>query len=268
VDITFVAFPQEGILTSPGTAELMDMALARGVEAVGGLDPAGLDGDLEKHLDIVFDLAVRHGGRRADIHLHDPGELGTATMREIAARTAHYGLQHKVCISHGYALSQVSPPELERTAAALAGAGVGLVTNVPGEGLLPPVDRLLGHGVNVIFASDNVRDSWSPYGKADMLERVAMAGYQLGWNEDVRLQAGLERVTAAPTRALGDEAALLHPGDPADFTLVPAGCLQEAIVMQPAGRLVFRRGILASGSLNTASSSQPPRRAEPATSMS
>ena len=55
-------------------------------------------------------------------------------------------------------------------------------------------------GMNVVFASDNVRDSWSPYGKADMLERVALAGYLFGWNDDASLLQGLDRVTTSPSR--------------------------------------------------------------------
>ncbi len=97
-------------------------------------------------------------------------------------------------------------------------------------------------GVNLVLASDNVRDSWSPYGKADMLERVALAGYLNGWNDDERLLAGLDLVTSAAAITLGDKPALLRPGDAADFTLASAACPQEAIVSQPASRMVFRQG--------------------------
>src|SRR5215218_2292539 len=38
-----VAFPQHGLLTNPGTAELLDQALRDGVETIGGIDPAGMD---------------------------------------------------------------------------------------------------------------------------------------------------------------------------------------------------------------------------------
>jgi cytosine deaminase len=241
VDITLVAFPQEGILRSPGTAELLDQALELGVEAVGGLDPVGFDGDMEAHLDTVFGLAVKHGCS-IDIHLHDPNELGTATMREIALRAVALGLQGRVAVSHGYALGMVGPHELARTARTLADAHVTLITNVPGAEPRPPVDALLDLGVNVVFASDNVRDSWSPYGKADMLERVALAGYLFGWNSDVQLLSGLDRVTSAASHALGDEPALLQPGDPADFTLVTGDSLQEVIVTQPRERTVYRMG--------------------------
>jgi cytosine deaminase len=163
-------------------------------------------------------------------------------MREIAARTLDAGLTGRVAISHGYALSMVGRSELERTAATLAKANVTLITNIPGGGRVPPVEALIDLGVNVVFGSDNVRDSWSPYGKADMLERVALAGYLFDWNDDARLLGGLDRVTQAPSRALGDAPALLRPGDPADFSLVPASSLQAAIVSQPSGRVVYRHG--------------------------
>jgi cytosine/adenosine deaminase-related metal-dependent hydrolase len=241
VDITFVAFPQEGIAISPGTLELLDAALEMGVEAVGGLDPATRDSDRAGHLNTVFGLAASHGCR-VDIHLHEPGEIGAETVSEIATRTASYGLRGKVAISHGYCLGMLEADGLKRTAETLVDAGITLITNVPGHDARPPVDKLLDLGLNVVFASDNVRDSWSPYGKADMLERVALAGYLFGWNTDEALMRGLERVTIAPSVALGDAAALLRSGDPADFTLVPARSIQEAIVMQPAGRTVYKTG--------------------------
>jgi cytosine/creatinine deaminase len=241
VDLSFVAFPQEGILASPGTAELLAEALTMGVEAIGGLDPVTRDGSMDAHLDVVFGLAFKHG-RHVDIHLHDPDEIGTATMREIAGRTVALGLQGRVAVSHGYALAMVGMAELRRTANALVDAGVSLISNVPGREPRPPYDLLQDLGLNVVFASDNVRDSWSPYGKADMLERVALAGYLGGWNEDEKLLAGLEHVTTAASIALDDDPALLREGDPADFTLVPAHSLQEAIVAQPSGRIVYRLG--------------------------
>jgi cytosine deaminase len=240
-DISFVAFPQEGVLSSPGTAELLDEALSMGVEAIGGLDPVTRDGNMDGQLDVVFGLAAKYASR-VDIHLHDPEEIGTSTMREIAARTIALDLQGKVAISHGYALGMVDERELERTAIPLVEAGVTLISNVPGKEPRPRYDALVDLGMNVVFASDNVRDSWSPFGKADMLERVALAGYLLGWDEEARLLSGLAHVTTAPALALGDEPAQLRPGDPADFTLVPAGSYLEAIVSQPSGRIVYRGG--------------------------
>jgi cytosine deaminase len=103
LDIQLVAFPQSGILSSPGTAGLMAAAVQAGVEVVGGLDPAGIDGDVAGHLDVVFDLAERLG-TPIDIHLHDHGELGAFELREIGRRTQALGLGGRVTVSHAYAL--------------------------------------------------------------------------------------------------------------------------------------------------------------------
>src|SRR4029077_6934018 len=50
VTIQIVAFPQSGILRSPGTGDLLDAAIAEGADLLGGLDPVGIDGDLDGHL--------------------------------------------------------------------------------------------------------------------------------------------------------------------------------------------------------------------------
>ncbi|MBU1304688.1 MAG: amidohydrolase family protein, partial [Alphaproteobacteria bacterium] len=57
IDVELVAFPQSGILASPGTAELMDEAIALGCDLVGGLDPGSFDRDIEGHLSAVFSIA-------------------------------------------------------------------------------------------------------------------------------------------------------------------------------------------------------------------
>lgn len=86
IDIQLVAFPQSGILASPGTPQLLDEAVGLGANVVGGLDPASFDRDVEKHLDVVFGVAGKHGVD-VDIHLHDSGTLGAFEIEQIAART-------------------------------------------------------------------------------------------------------------------------------------------------------------------------------------
>lgn len=43
--IQLVAFPQAGVMSCPGTAAVLEQALAAGVEVLGGIDPTTLDGD-------------------------------------------------------------------------------------------------------------------------------------------------------------------------------------------------------------------------------
>jgi hypothetical protein len=103
VELQLVAFPQGGLLVSPGTLDLMKAALDLGVDVVGGIDPAGIDRDPIRHLDTVFELATRYR-RGVDIHLHDLGELGRWEIERICDMTQDLGLQGQVVISHAYAL--------------------------------------------------------------------------------------------------------------------------------------------------------------------
>ena len=78
--IQVVAFPQSGMLVRPGTVELLEAALANGATVVGGLDPAAIDRDPARHLDVIFDLAEKYDAD-VDIHLHEPGELGAVLVK-------------------------------------------------------------------------------------------------------------------------------------------------------------------------------------------
>ncbi|HEX5531886.1 MAG TPA: cytosine deaminase, partial [Methylomirabilota bacterium] len=80
VSIQVVAFPQSGVVSRPGTAELLEQAVKDGAELIGGVDPTGIDGDAAGQLDVVFGIAGRHGAG-VDIHLHDGGEEGAAQIR-------------------------------------------------------------------------------------------------------------------------------------------------------------------------------------------
>src|ERR1700727_850594 len=102
IDIQLVASPQSGVTTEKGAPELMAAALSAGADLIGGLDPAGFDGDAKGQLDIVFGLADRFG-KGIDIHLHDGGETGASELRDIAERTIAAGMQGRVAVSHVFA---------------------------------------------------------------------------------------------------------------------------------------------------------------------
>ena len=246
MDIQIVAFPQNGILRDPGTAELLDEALAAGADLIGGLDPAGIDGDVKGHLDVVFGLAERHGVG-VDIHLHDAGALGCFELRDIAARTIATGLQGRVAVSHAFALGSDDTADVEATLAALAHARVAIMTNEPGSVPMPPVARLHGAGVLLFAGSDNIRDSWSPYGNGDMLERAMLIGYRQGMRGDADIARCFDLVTAAPARVLGlglETAYGLTIGAWADLVVLNAASVPEAVVRRPSDRLVIKRGVL------------------------
>ena len=243
IDIQLVAFPQSGILQSPGTAELLDEAVAMGADLVGGLDPASFDRDVEKHLDVVFGIAEKRGVG-VDIHLHDNGTLGIFEIEQIAARSRALGMAGQVAISHAYALGDVPVEIVKRTADVLAESGIAIMTNAPGRRPFPPVALLRDAGVTVFGGSDNIRDSWWPYGDGDMLGRANMIGYRSGFNTDDELRIAFDVVTAAGAKALRLEGYGLEVGDKADFVTLNAQHVPEAVVAIPRGRSVYKNGKL------------------------
>ena len=251
VTIQIVAFPQSGLLRSPGTAALLDEAVAQGADLVGGLDPIGIDGDLAGHLDPIFAIAVKHGVG-IDIHLHDGGESGIAQMLAIAERTRGNGLTGKVAISHAFALGSVPTDLAARTADTLAAAGIAIMSHGPGAATMPPLPLLRAHGVEVFGGSDNIRDAWSPFGNGDMLERAMLIGYRANFRHDHELRLAYEMVTEAAARVLGLPDYGIRVGGSADFVAMEAETLAEAVAARPrrkwvmkAGRVVAREGVLA-----------------------
>ncbi|MET0749086.1 MAG: amidohydrolase family protein [Rhizobium sp.] len=243
IDIQLVAFPQSGILQSPGTADLMDEAIAMGADVVGGLDPASFDRNLDGHLDVIFAIAERRGVD-IDIHLHDGGTLGQFTIEQICARTAALSMQGHVAVSHAYGLGDLAPDAARRAADQLAASGVAIMTNAPGNHAFPPVALLRAAGVTVFSGSDNIRDSWWPYGDGDMLSRAMLIGYRSGFYTDDELRAAFDMVTAAGAKALRIEDYGLVVGAKADFVTLQAAHVPEAVVAVPKQRAVYKAGRL------------------------
>lgn len=241
-DLDFVVFPQSGLLTQPGTSALMERAIEMGVETVGGLDPAGIDNDPIRHLKIIFDLAAKHGSG-IDIHLHDAGELGVWQIERIADFTAATGLAGKVMVSHAYCLGMVPTTQIDALAQRLADLRISLMTTAPADIGLPPVAFLRERGVNICCGSDGIRDAWTPFGTGDMLERALLLALRFDWTKDAEIAIAVDCVTGNGARALGIEDGYgLTVGCTADFILVAAETLGEAVARRTRDRTVIRHG--------------------------
>ncbi len=245
IDLQLVAFPQQGLLSRPGTLELMREAISLGVETVGGLDPAGIDGDPDGQLRAIFALAEEHG-RGIDIHLHDKGTLGAWQVRRIADYTRATGLAGRVMISHAYCLGMIGAQELEAIGGQLAELGISLMTSAPADIAVPPVARLTELGVNVCCGSDGIRDAWSPFGNGDMLERAFLTAFRFDWSSDDDFALALECATSRAAAAIGLAGRGLARGDAADFLMVDAINIGDALCRRSARRSVVRRGRLVS----------------------
>lgn len=241
VDIEIVAFPQSGMITRPGTVELMDAALEMGVEVVGGLDPCGIDRDPRAHLDAIFGLAEKHG-KPVDIHLHEQGALGWFSMEEILTRTRAHGLQGKVTVSHAFCLGAPERAQVAALQEQLAEARIHIVTTAPAATTVPSVKELRAAGILTGSGSDGIRDTWGPYGNGDMLERAMFIGLRNNLRRDDEVELALDICTQGGAAIMEIEGYGIALGCAADAVLVEGDTLAEAVASRAPRKLVLKGG--------------------------
>ena len=245
IDVEIVAFAQSGLLTRPGTLELLDQAMAMGAEVVGGLDPCAVDRDPKGHLDAIFGIAQKYG-RPLDIHLHERGEMGAFSMDLILERTRALGMQGKVAVSHAFCLGMPDADHVRRLIDELAQERIALVTTAPASSPAPSVMACLKAGIVIAGGSDGVRDSWNPYGMGDMLERATLVGLRNNFRRDEEMELALDVCTYKGAAVMGIADYGLAVGCTADFVILPGETICEAIVERPADRTVVKRGRIVS----------------------
>jgi cytosine/adenosine deaminase-related metal-dependent hydrolase len=107
---------------------------------------------------------------------------------------------------------------------------------------VPPIARLRKAGVTVCSGSDGIRDTWGPYGNADMLARAMFLGLRNNFRKDEEVEVGLEACTYGGAKVMGLKGYGLERGCAADLLLVPGETPTEAVVSQPNARTVIKRG--------------------------
>jgi cytosine deaminase len=273
VEIQVVAFPQEGLAARPGTDELLVEALRRGVDVVGGCSYA--EDDVEgcrAHLRRVFDLAERFDvpvdvhADFAPAHATDPRH---ALAGDVAALTRARGWGGRTTIGHVTTLAGYADDARRRLVAELADAGVGLVvlppTDLYVQGTVAPVAELLDGGVATALSSNNVRNAFTPFGTADVLDVTLLAAHTQPFGTRDGLDRLLDRATRGAAAMLGVDGASgatgvgrrshdLAPGSRADLVVLdsPRADHHTALLDRAPRRYVISGGrVVAKTATNT-----------------
>ncbi|PEJ56439.1 deaminase [Bacillus sp. AFS002410] len=244
-----VAFAQHGLLKSNAFNYVRE-ALRNGAGIVGSVDPAVVDQNIEESLYQLYNLAVE-ADADIDIHLHDPGHLGAFTMKRIVEFTKQAGWEGRVAISHAFGIGDVPRQEAYELANSFRDAGISIVTSVPINRQMPPVDLLNERGVEVAVGNDNIFDVWSPLGTGDILERAGRLAERFRWIDEVSLGQTLKYITGGKT-PLDTNGNQVWPkiGDSANLVLVEASCSAEAVARRAERKAVIYSGNIVSGSLS------------------
>jgi cytosine/adenosine deaminase-related metal-dependent hydrolase len=160
----------------------------------------------------------------------------------IMERTRALGMQGKVAVSHAFCLGMTDVDYASRLIDELAELSIHILTTGPAARPSPPVARLRSAGVVVAGGNDGIRDTWSPYGNGDMLERAMFIGLRNNFRRDDELEAALDVCTHGGAKVMELEGYGLAPGCRADFVLVEGETPAEAVVAHRPRSLVVKRG--------------------------
>ena len=96
--------------------------------------------------------------------------------------------------------------------------------------------------MTVFAGSDIVRDAWQPYGTGDMLERAWIVAYRSAFRRDSEFRFAHQMVGSLGAKACGFAGHGLAVGDDADFVVLAAENIADAICRRPPRRCVMRQG--------------------------
>lgn len=257
LDLQLVAFPQDGLLRSPGAWPQLVRALDMGVDVVGGIPH--FERTMAEGAESVRRLCelAADRGLRVDMHCDETDDPMSRHIETLAFHTQRLGLQGRVAGSHltsmhsmdTYYVSKLLPLMHEAGVAAIANPLINITLQgrhdtYPKRRGMTRVPEMLAQGIEVAFGHDCVMDPWYSLGSGDMLEVAHMGLHVAQMTGQNAMRQCFEAVTTAPARILGLNDWGLQPGCRADFVVLQARDPVEAIRLRAARLMVFRAGQL------------------------
>jgi cytosine/creatinine deaminase len=255
LDLQLVAFPQDGLLRSPGALEQLTRALAMGVEVVGGIphfERTMADG--AESVRILCELAAEQG-RLVDMHCDETDDPHSRHIETLAMQALRLGLSGRVNGSHLTSMHSMDNYYVSKLIPLIREAGVSAVANplinitiqgrhdtYPKRRGMTRVPELMAAGITVAFGNDCVMDPWYSLGSGDMLEVASMGLHVAHMTSQDGMRACFDAVTVNGARILHLDGYGIAPGNRADFVLLQARDPIEAIRLRAPRLMVFRAG--------------------------
>jgi cytosine deaminase len=273
IDLQLVAFPQDGVLRSPGGMQNLTRALDMGVQVVGGIphfERTMADG--AESVRMLCELAAERG-LPVDMHCDETDDPMSRHIETLAFHARRLGLQGRMVGSHCTSMHSMDNYYVSKLVPLIAESGVAVIANplinitlqgrhdsYPKRRGMTRVPELLAHGVRVAFGQDCCMDPWYSLGSADMLDVAHMGLHVAQMTSQAAMRQCFEAITTAPAAIMGLEGYGLEPGNSADFVLLQAQDPVEALRLRATRLQVRRRGkLLASSPASRAALSLPGR---------
>jgi cytosine/creatinine deaminase len=252
IDIEICVFPQEGLISYPGTEELVVEGLKRGAKLIGGAPRYDKDGagqirrvfELAREFDVDIDMHLDVGpsAEHMDIHL----------VREL---TDKYKRGGRVVVGHMAKLSLLPPTQFTALARSLADSGIA-VTVLPATDLflmgrdqdhavrrgVADANMLCDHGVKCSLSTNNVLNPATPYADCSLMRIANLYANVMFLDRPAELRQCFEMLTTRSAALLNFKDYGLALGNPADVVILNARTPEQAVAEIAQPLAVFKTG--------------------------
>jgi cytosine deaminase len=252
IDIEICVFPQEGLISYPGTEELLIEGLRRGATVIGGAPR--YDTDQAGQIHRIFELA-REFDVDIDMHLDvgpTPDAMNIHLVREL---TEKYQRGGRVVVGHMAKLSLMPPDEVVALARSLADTGIA-VTVLPATDLflmgrnrdhsvvrgVADANLLVKHGVNCSLSSNNILNPATPCGDCSLVRMANLYANVLQIDRPAELRECFGMLTDMSARLLNLKDYGFAVGHPADVVVIGAQEPEQAVAEIAQPLAVFKNG--------------------------
>jgi cytosine/creatinine deaminase len=252
IDIEICVFPQEGLISFPGTDELLVEGLKRGAKVIGGAPRYDKDGpgqirrifELAREFDVDIDMHLDVGPTADDMYIH--------LVREL---TDQYRRGGRVVAGHMAKLSLLPPADMAALARSLADSGVA-VTVLPATDLflmgrdqdhsvrrgVADANVLTAHGVKCSLSTNNVLNPATPYGDCSLMRIANLYANILQVDRPAQLRECFEMLTDRSAGLLNYKDYGFAVGNPADVVIINARTPEQAVAEIAQPLAAFKNG--------------------------
>ncbi len=252
-----VAFPQDGIYSRPENDGLLETAVKRGVDAVGGIPHYELTReDGVRSVQRAFDLAEQYD-KLIDIHCDEVDDDQSRFVEVMVAEAIKRGNGPRVSASHTTAFGSYNDAYAFKLMGFLRRTNINFIANplinitlqgrmdtYPKRRGLTRIKELWQNGQNVSLGQDCIYDPWYIFGTGSLIGVAYMTVHVSQMTGLKEIDACFDMVAANGARSLHIEDYGIAAGNPANLVAAAgAGHVQRAALSgQPDDRDFAREG--------------------------
>jgi len=254
ITIEICVFPQEGLNNHEGTFELLEQALKKGADVLGGCPYT--DSDPYNQIQTLFQLAKKYDVD-LDFHLDFDLDKDNMSLPDVIKFTDEYCYAGRVTVGHVTKLSALPYDDLVVIANKMAQSGVALTTlpstdlflvgreyqhNIP-RGVLP-LKQLSKAGVCCSISTNNINNPFTPYGDCSQVRQANLYANvaQLATPED--LSSCFNWVSSESAKLLRKQGYGIDIGNDADVIFFDANESFEVIGNIELPKMGMKKGVI------------------------